>query len=243
MAEYDKIAKVYDDVEDKRICRKYGYDYTLLKVLGDLGGKKVLDLACGSGYFTRQIKLAGAEEVVGIDISEGMIKVAEESEKESPLGIRYLVGDVIDLGKIKEFDVVCGSFLLHYSKTKEDLSKMCKNAYKNLRNGEKFVTINNNPEHPLTEGVKYGSTVRADLPLKEGDELTVTLFVDGGESISFLNYHWKKETYEEALRNAGFKDIKWHSLEVSKEGVEKYGAEFWEDYIKDPYLSVIVAVK
>ena len=65
------------------------------RVLGDISGLRVLDLACGSGRFTRWLKtdkLAG--EVVGVDMSEDMIEHARRMETETPLGIKYHVADV-----------------------------------------------------------------------------------------------------------------------------------------------------
>ena len=48
--------------------------------LGDVNGKRALDVACGEGHYSRLLRQAGAEEVVGIDISERMIDLARASE-------------------------------------------------------------------------------------------------------------------------------------------------------------------
>ena len=40
----------------------------LLRVLGDVVGKRVLDLACGEGFFARTLALQGAR-VTGVDIA------------------------------------------------------------------------------------------------------------------------------------------------------------------------------
>ena len=45
------------------------------KALGDITGLRVLDLACGSGRFTRWLKASKhAGEVLGVDMSEHMIE-------------------------------------------------------------------------------------------------------------------------------------------------------------------------
>jgi len=67
------------------------------RMVGDVGGKRVLDLACGEGYFSRYFTEEGAD-VTGIDISEEMIRAAVEEEMRSPLGIEYHVADAADLG-------------------------------------------------------------------------------------------------------------------------------------------------
>ena len=45
------------------------------RALGDITGLRVLDLACGSGRYTRWLKTSKkAAEVVGVDMSEHMIQ-------------------------------------------------------------------------------------------------------------------------------------------------------------------------
>ena len=52
--QYDEIiGKKYSEASGKRISRAYAVDPSFLKAIGDVHGKKVLDLACGSGEFTR----------------------------------------------------------------------------------------------------------------------------------------------------------------------------------------------
>ena len=61
----------------------------LLRLLGDLRDRDVLDAGCGEGYNTRLLARAGAR-MTGVDISERMIALAEEAERATPLGIRYV---------------------------------------------------------------------------------------------------------------------------------------------------------
>ena len=85
---------------------------TLFKILGDIRGATVLDLACGDGFYTRRIKQAEALEVTGLDLSGEMISLAGEEERARPLGCRYLQGDAAGLelsgqvGSPREGDVI-----------------------------------------------------------------------------------------------------------------------------------------
>jgi 2-polyprenyl-3-methyl-5-hydroxy-6-metoxy-1,4-benzoquinol methylase len=54
---------------------------------------RVLDVACGHGRITRELARRGAE-VTGIDISGSLISKARETERDEPLGIRYIHADV-----------------------------------------------------------------------------------------------------------------------------------------------------
>ncbi len=244
MVEYDKIAEDYTSLSELRPGKKYSYNYSLFNIIGDLTGKKILDLACGEGVLSRRAKFNGASEVVGVDISNEMIKLAQLKESQIPRGINYIVWDVINLKKINEFDIVMAGFLLHYSKSKKELDAMCKNIYQNLKNGGRFIALNNDPDFPLFQNSKYGAIITSENPeLKEGDKLTVTFYLNSKKRCSFNNYYWKKQTYENSLKKAGLKDIKWHQLKVSEEGIKKYGNEFWQDFLKKPYLTIIEATK
>ena len=53
MQEYDAIAEEYR--ESKRLSfREHIERYTLFEMLGDIGGKTVLDLGCGEGFYTHR---------------------------------------------------------------------------------------------------------------------------------------------------------------------------------------------
>ncbi len=45
--------------------------------LGDIEGKKVIDLGCGTGVFTIGVALLDAREVIGLDIDPDAIEIAE----------------------------------------------------------------------------------------------------------------------------------------------------------------------
>ncbi len=86
--DYDAVAKEY---KRSKLApwRTYIERYSLLKLLGKVRGKSVLDLACGEGFYSRLVRERGAARVVGVDLSSGMIGLGIAAEKESPLGIEY----------------------------------------------------------------------------------------------------------------------------------------------------------
>jgi len=231
-AVYDKFAKQYK--ASKRLpFREYIEWYSYNKLLGDLSQKSVLDLACGEGFYTRRIKRKGAATVVGVDISEKMIRLAREQEQNQPLGIDYILGDVITLGSIGKFDLVVASYLLNYAQTKEQLLKMFLTIAANLKSGSRFVGINNNPDQPpesfpICE--KYGFTKSISGPLKEGTAITYEFF-RSGQKFSFDNFYLSRNTHEWAAKQAALNSIQWHKIGVSPDGLKKFGQEFWQDFI------------
>jgi SAM-dependent methyltransferase len=69
-----------------------------------VSGRRVLDVACGSGYGSRVLRDAGAREVVGVDRDSEAVAYAG-ARYGSP-GIRYLVGDAHDPPAAGPFDVI-----------------------------------------------------------------------------------------------------------------------------------------
>jgi SAM-dependent methyltransferase len=111
VARYDAMAEFYDgfvgdDVSDPATA-------ALLELAGDVGGLRVLDLACGQGRISRALARAGAT-VAGLDVSAALIETARAAEEGGPLGIEYRLGDAAspDLLAGERFDaVVCNHAL------------------------------------------------------------------------------------------------------------------------------------
>ena len=231
-AYYDSTADRYQ--KSKKMPSSLNADmHTYFNMLGDLAGKSILDLGCGEGFYTREFKHKGAASVIGVDISSKMIELARQEEGKEPLGIEYIISDVMELGKIGCFDLVVASYLLNHAQTKEQLLKICQTIYANLKPGGRFVSINNNlqqsPEsYPICE--KYGYAKSISEPFHEGSTITVTFFVNDSE-FKLYDYYLSKETYEWAFQTVGFKEIRWHKPIVSPEGIQEFGQEFWQDFL------------
>src|SRR5205809_634057 len=84
--------------------RKRAESYTFFRLVGDITGKRVLDLASGFGFYTRQLRPRGAAQVVGVDISPEMVRLAREKAQDDPDGIAYLVYDAAQLPRLGRFD-------------------------------------------------------------------------------------------------------------------------------------------
>ncbi len=242
--QYDKFAEQYKDAA-LRVTTRQLLEYNLQQWVGDVRGKSVLDLACGSGDFTRDYKRRGAARVVGVDISQEMIKLARQDEAQEPLGIEYIQQDVQTMGKIGTFDVVVAAFLLPYAQTREQLRQMCQTAYVNLKPGERFITLNNNPKMPREDYDqeaayrKYG--VFPWLPggvLDEGAVVKWTVLSDGHQ-IEIETYHWSPATYEWALADGGFTDIQWHDLGLPPELSNPEDRAYWQ-YLMDHPGNIVI---
>ncbi len=88
-----------------------------LGALGDLKGRRILDVGCGSGRYAVELALAGAE-VVGIDFSPEMLVMANERARAAGVQDRvtFIEGDFIKwAGQVeKRFDVAFAMGVLDY---------------------------------------------------------------------------------------------------------------------------------
>jgi 2-polyprenyl-3-methyl-5-hydroxy-6-metoxy-1,4-benzoquinol methylase len=94
--QYESIGSKYDEYAHTATL-KGAECYTFFRMVGALEGKRVLDVACGCGFYTRLLKHRGAAQVTGIDISPEMIRLAYQHEQAEPLDITYQVGDAVTL--------------------------------------------------------------------------------------------------------------------------------------------------
>ena len=241
---YDEIANSY--VKSKTNPAKlYSEEHTFFQVLNDVRGRSVLDLACGDGYYARIIKRIGARSVTGADISEGMIALAKQKERTQQLGINYLVRDVIKTEAIGKFDIVTAVYLLPHAQTIGELQAMCDAIYYHLKPSGRLVAVTIDPKlsvdrQPLLE--KYGFRIEATPPLLDGNSLVVTLISPDGP-LHIKDHYWSKDTYEKCLKNAGFQSTSWHMMRVSPEGLEKFGKNYWQQFIDNPGIAILEALK
>jgi 2-polyprenyl-3-methyl-5-hydroxy-6-metoxy-1,4-benzoquinol methylase len=238
---YDDIADVYLKVAVHPI-KKYCEAFTLLKVLGNVKAKSVLDLACGDGYYTRLLKQQGTAQTVGVDISQKMIDQAKRTERVVPLGIEYHSGDISQLGQIGQFDLITAIYLFPYAATKQRLMAMFQTIYDNLKPGGKLVAITVDPhlvEDDLAVFEEYGVTLVAEAGLQDGTMLTATVAVAEGNSFQMQTFHWHEATYESVIRQVDFQRMRWHSIQVSEAGLKAYGAAYWQAYATKPYGIVL----
>src|SRR5262245_64428621 len=159
-AQYDHIGSKYDAYA-RTATGKQAECYTFFRMVGALEGKRVLDLACGFGFYTRLLKQHSAAQVIGVDISPEMIRLAHQQEQAEPLGITYQVGDAVTLPLLGSFDLVTAVYLLPYATSRAQLLGIFRSVYTNLVAGGRFIAYTNNPEFTLHKPncTKYGITI------------------------------------------------------------------------------------
>ncbi|OEJ30417.1 class I SAM-dependent methyltransferase [Streptomyces subrutilus] len=237
---YDGIGEAFEGFKTLPIIQ-YTEVPGFLALVGDVTGKSVLDIACGTGFYSRELKRRGASRVLGFDISGAMVDAANAREESEPLGIAYEVGDTAALRTFDEpFDVAVAVQAFNYASHVAEIERMMHNIRRSLVAGGSFFLFVQNPAYdfsgPSLE--KYGFLCEAtgkDNEIGLGTRITALL----DPPVSFEATTPSAETYEKTLTAAGFTGIEWVPLDVSDAGVEKYGEEFWADYSANRPLIMI----
>lgn len=116
---------------------------TLFSLLPALQGKTIIDLGCGYGENCKEFSKLGALKVVGIDISEKMLEVAERENKLD--NVQFMQLSMNDLSDITEkYDIVVSSLAIHYV---ENFDRLISSIHNLLTKGGSFIF---SQEHPLT---------------------------------------------------------------------------------------------
>ncbi|MBR4306076.1 MAG: methyltransferase domain-containing protein [Ruminiclostridium sp.] len=118
MAAYGQFASVYDALTENIDYKELALYYDRVNI--SHGGKRgiLLDLACGTGSISREMKKLGYD-VIGVDLSVDMLSVAKEQEHE---GIEYLCQDMCALDMYGTVDTtICVLDSINHLDGKEDI--------------------------------------------------------------------------------------------------------------------------
>ncbi|WP_328868903.1 class I SAM-dependent methyltransferase [Streptomyces sp. NBC_00287] len=239
--QYDEIGEAFEGFKSLPLMR-YGEVPSFLGMVGDVSGKSVLDLACGTGFYSREFKRRGATDVFGVDISVEMIAAAREIEQRDPLGVGYEVGDVIELRPLdRRFDIALGVQCLNYAEDIAAMERMCRNIHQSLVPGGEFFVLAQKPDYQFDCASldRYGFHCEPiGEEIETGPRVRVTALLDP-QPISIVSSAPRREVYEKCLQAAGFSAVEWVPLQVSEAGIREYGKDFWADLFASPPLEML----
>lgn len=88
-------------------------DPSVRRLIGRVRGLRILEVACGTGYFARLLAGQGARQVVGIDRSAVFVRLARARERRAPRGVRFERADAARLPYASgAFDLVVANMAL-----------------------------------------------------------------------------------------------------------------------------------
>ena len=186
-------------------------DYTarpqVMALCEPLQGLRVLDLGCGEGYCSRMLRQRGAAEVLGLDLSDHMIRLARQAEEARPLGIRYEVADaaVVDTGEAA-FDLVVAVFLFNYLAV-EPMHQVMRQVHRTLKPGGHFVFAVPHPAFAFMRppAPPFFFELGSAGYFKDRDRLFPgKIWKRDGSALDVQMVHKTLQDYFDGLRQAGF---------------------------------------
>lgn len=234
-AQWTESARAW--IETDQVERALVLDPWMLDALGDVSGKKVIDIGCGEGRFCRVLSGHGAA-VTGVDLTEPLIQRARASGGE---GETYLAGDAEDLSGVPDasFDLAVSYIVLV---DLLDYRRSIREAYRVLRPGGRFVVCN---VHPIRSAPIRGGWMEPD-----GEKRFYLLddYADEGPrefpwlGRQFVNMHRTLSSYISAFLDAGFALEALHEPTASDAALAKRPG-FFEDDFRAPAFIIFVLKK
>jgi SAM-dependent methyltransferase len=204
---YAGISEIYDSYRS--------YPDGVIKKIIELGrisrGKKALDLGCGTGNIAGQIKNKIDADLIGVDVSLAMLKVAKNKSLE-------VLCTNIDNQQLpfrdSSFDSIVGAYVIHQIKNLNFLVSEC---YRVLRNGALILLTSSHKQiedqHPIISDF-FPSYVSIDKS-------------------RFPDIH----KIDDVLGSSGFKDIKHEEVTVDHIPIDsEYLQKVRNKYVSTYYL-------
>src|SRR3989338_276575 len=209
---WSPVAKWYDEtVELEGSYQRELILPNLLRLMEIKNDERILDLACGQGFFSRAFAGAGAE-VIGADISKDLIKIAaEKSEKE----IFYHIAPAHSLPFLanQSIDKTALVLALQNIEPLEETLKECARVL--AQNGRLFIVLNH-PAFRIPRGSSWGFDEETKTQYRSIDRYLSNskekILMNPGlnatkervEEIYTLSFHRPLQTYAKALAKASF---------------------------------------
>jgi ubiquinone/menaquinone biosynthesis C-methylase UbiE len=132
----------------------------VLGLLGDVRGLKVLDAGCGPGLYAEEL-VAGGAEVVGLDASPEMVRLASQRVGPPSTFRAHALGDPIDWLRDASVDAAILALVIHHV---DDRVGALRELFRVLRPGGTLVV---STHHPVADWLRLGGSYFAVEKLDE----------------------------------------------------------------------------
>jgi SAM-dependent methyltransferase len=238
--QFDQLGALYEDMATWPF-RKYIETPSVFAALGPLDGLDVLEYGCGSGYYSRLLKRAGARKVVGYDLAEGMLEYARRCAQRDGLDISFR--STLDETTNGNFDLVLAVYVLPYATTLAELDQMAAEMMSPLQPGGRLVALPIHaryaPAPTYYEGCGFTLTPDDEAnPWQEGGRLRLDLRYREYEA-SVHAWYWSQQAIEAALLRAGAEDIKWSNPRLMAGHDLGQVPPALQAYVDEPHAAII----
>ncbi len=236
---YDEVVADPDSYQQKVILPN------IVRIVAPKKGLKVLDLACGQGFFSHELAKLGAE-IVGVDVSKELTALARKklgpaehaySPESESLGLArsrsavsaepaFFLARTDDLSVLggKKFDIVISILAIQNI---ENISGTFKEVSRALLPKGKFVIVLNHPMFRIPKKSSWGFDEENKIQFRRVDEYIsesrteIQMNPGAKESENTISFHRPLQTYSKILANSGFSILRieeWISHKESEKG-------------------------
>ncbi|CAM5278701.1 class I SAM-dependent methyltransferase [Streptomyces aurantiogriseus] len=144
----------------------------MLRLAGDLGGLRVLDLGCGAGHYAAELLERGAARVVGVDGSESLLRAARArlGDRAAAALHHHDLEEPLTFLADGSFDLVVMALVYHHVDARAQLLAEIRRV---LRPGGTLLV---STTHPTADWTYFGGSYFADdrvtLPFGTGYAIT-----------------------------------------------------------------------
>ncbi|MEK7460215.1 MAG: class I SAM-dependent methyltransferase [Patescibacteria group bacterium] len=217
---YDQLLEKNDDTYQTNVVLP-----NLVRALEIRKGLRVLDLACGQGFFSRAFALEGAE-VAGVDISSELIDLAK---KQSPKEIKYFVRSADDLSVFQDgyFERITIVLSIQNIEAPHKVFKECARIL--APQGKLFIVLNH-PAFRVPKESSWGYDESTNIQYRRIDrymsesKVEIDMNPSRPGSVKTISFHRPLQYYFKTLANAGFATTRleeWLSHRESGHGPKK----------------------
>lgn len=197
---YDKLIERGEDTYQKQVILP-----NLVRLIDIKKGETVLDLACGQGFFSRELSKQGAS-VVGADISSELIALARSH---SPKNIRFEVSPADNLPFLKNNSVDVAVIVLAIQNI-EDIDGVLKECNRVLKPKGRFFIVMNHPAFRVPKESSWGWDEKLKMQYRRVDrylsEVTAKIVMNPGArtSVHTVSFHRSLQFYFKKFAKNGF---------------------------------------
>ena len=230
---YD-FSSIYNETNDKP-DKRYSTLPTLVKELSP-AGLTVLDLGCGSGFYSHAYACAKASKVIGIDNSAAQIELANKLNKISTpvfMNLSFQLADIFSF-QFPNCDRISAPYIFNYAESVKQLESLFKELRKSLSpNGKIVFTLETVGQNGMAGNGRWGVVKQVKGPLRDQCEVEVKLYSKDKYLCTVINRYWSPETIQRLLVEANFKSITRVRPIISGEGLQVFPKEFWQGYFEN----------
>lgn len=200
---YDELLETGSDTLQEKVILP-----NLLRLMEIKKGQKILDLACGQGFFARAFARAGAE-VVGVDISPELIAAAQKrTSAEQVSGATYFVASAEQVSAVKSasMDIVTVILSLQNIANVQATVRECMRVLKS--DGRLFIVMNH-PAFRVSKESGWGWDEEKKVQYRRIDqylsEAKIKIDMHPGEKqrVYTTTFHRPLQFYFKSLNKAG----------------------------------------